>query len=120
MALDDYGDPLVAILEAHAAFFLLKGICLGGEERGDADNVIIIGILVLVHVGVGKFPTEDLLVRFQAATRMDPVDAHSHEMMAMNMKMTFLICFVGFLFLYPDNSWCAECRDICVQKRDAT
>ena len=79
MALDDYGDPQVAILEAHAAFFLLKGICLGGEERRDADNVIIIGILVLVHISVCDFPPEDLLVRFQAATRMDPVDARSHE-----------------------------------------
>ena len=66
MALDDYGDPLVAILEAHAAFFLLKGICLGGEERRDADNVIIIGILVLEHICISDFPPEDLLVRFQA------------------------------------------------------
>ena len=79
MALDDDGNPLVAVLEAHAAFFLLKGIWLGCEERRDADNVIIIGILVLEHICISDFPPEDLLVRLQAATRMDPVDARSHE-----------------------------------------
>ena len=30
-------------------------------------------------INTGKFPPEDLLVRLQAATRMDPVDARSHE-----------------------------------------
>ena len=35
------------------------------------------------------------------------------------VKMAFLICFVRFLFLYPDDSWYAECRDICDQTTDA-
>ena len=30
-----------------------------------------------------------------------------------------VICFVEFLFLYPDDSWCAECRDIYDQTKDA-
>ena len=62
IAFDDDGDPLVAILETHAAFFLLKGIWLGCEERRDADNVIIIGILVFVHIGICKVTPEYLLV----------------------------------------------------------
>jgi hypothetical protein len=41
------------------------------------------------------------------------------RMIAMNMKMAFLICFVEFLFLYPDDSWYAECRDIYDQTKDA-
>ena len=31
------------------------------------------------RINTGKFSPEDLLVRLQAATRMDPVDARSHE-----------------------------------------
>ena len=79
MALDDDGNPLVAVLEAHAAFFFPKRIGLDGEERRDTDNVIVIRIPVLVHISVSEVTTEDLLVRFQVATRMDPVDARSHE-----------------------------------------
>ena len=59
MALDDDGDPLVAILEAHAAFFLLKGIGLGGEERGHADNVTVVRVLIFVHICVSKLLAED-------------------------------------------------------------
>ena len=41
------------------------------------------------------------------------------RMIAMNMKIAFLICFAGFLFPYPDDSCYAECHDICDQTRDA-
>ena len=31
-----------------------------------------------------------------------------------------LICPEGFLFLYPDDSWCAEYHGIYGQRKDAT
>ena len=62
IAFDDDGDPLVAVLETYTAFFLLKGIGLGGEERGHADNVVIVLILVFVHIGICKVTPEYLLV----------------------------------------------------------
>jgi len=34
--------------------------------------------------------------------------------------MRGLICPEGFLFLYPDGSWCAEYHGIYGQRKDAT
>ena len=34
--------------------------------------------------------------------------------------MQGLICPEGFLFLYPDDSWCAEYHGIYGQRKDAT
>ena len=86
-------------------------------EKTGEDIFIIVGIdyridepkFAIGHdLGVIKL-LQERIQSMLAATRT----------MAINMKMTFLICFVGFLFLYPDDSWCAECRDICDQKKDA-
>ena len=47
----------------------------GGYEPDDSSPSPNLNTII----NTGKFPTEDLLVGFQAAARTNPVDACSHE-----------------------------------------